>query len=361
MHPAASHHKIAIVIRGAVLAVLIATAAGIGATAARVPTTGLTAPGETRGDPVPLGDEGTIGPWSLRVIEVLAGPPATDLVVAAAPTNVPPRDGFTYVVIRLGIRNNGDQPLAIDGHDFAITGASGLVRRFVGVEPPAPALGAAVAPGETVEGWVVLGAPTDETSLLLLFDSLALPGAWADRLFALSADATIPAPTAPALPPNELGRDPAAPAPPNTPVVTTEWGIELLEVVRGAAVFDLVDYRTGALGVDDATGVSDGTEWLALRVRITNTRAGAETIAQPDVLPPGAFALVDESGAPLRDVATLTPPVPDAAGAYFAGAVREGWVSFELPTGYGGTTVRFLPFASDADPRFLRFGEPAPG
>jgi hypothetical protein len=306
------------------------------------------APGETRAEPVPLGDEGAAGPWRMAVLEVLTGQAATDRVLAASPTNEPPREGATYVAVRLAARNAGGRAMVIDGHDFAVTGGSGLVRRFVGAVPPEPALDGEVAPGAAREGWIVGGAAADETSLLLLFDGLALPGVWADRVFALQDGASV-ASAAGSGAPNDVGTDPAAPAGPNEPIVTADWEIELLEVVRGAAVFDLVDYRTGALGVDDSA------DWLALRLRMGNVRAGGPG-DQPATLPPGAFALVDETGAPLTDVATLTPPSPDAAGVYYPGATREGWVSFELPLGYTATTVRFLPYATDADPRFLTFG-----
>jgi hypothetical protein len=61
----------------------------------------------------------------------------------------------------------------------------------------------------------------------------------------------------------------------------------------------------------------------------------------------------------LLDVVTLTPPWPDAAGGYYPGAAREGWVMFDVPAAYTTSTVRFLPFAHTStplDPRFFVFG-----
>jgi hypothetical protein len=75
--------------------------------------------------------------------------------------------------------------------------------------------------------------------------------------------------------------------------------------------------------------------------------------------PANAFALADEAGNPLLDVVTLTPPRPDAAGGYYPGAAREGWVMFDVPAGYTVSLVRFQPFAHTAealDPRYFTFG-----
>lgn len=312
------------------------------------------APGDSRAEPVPLGEEGVAGPLRIGVAAVVTGEEATARVAAAGPTNEPPRDGVGYVLVDLRVRNAGERAVTMDGGDFALVGASGLVGRFLGVEPPAPALGGGVAPGEEVGGWVVFAAPSDETDLLLLFDSLSLPGAWADRVFALQEGAAVPAVDAPAAAPNDAGPDAAAAAGLNTPVVTADWEVELLQVATGAEVFELVDYRTGALGLPDAIGEDadgSGSVWVALRVRVTNVRTGNE----PAFLPPNAFALVDEAGSPLPDVFALTPPRPDASGAYFPGASREGWVAFDVVPAYAANTVRFLPYATDPDPRYLTY------
>jgi hypothetical protein len=127
-----------------------------------------------------------------------------------------------------------------------------------------------------------------------------------------------------------------------------------MNVVSGGDAFNLVDYRSGALGVGDANG-EDGSLWVALQFRIQNVAAGGQAAS----FPANAFTLVDESGEPLTDIMTLTPPFPDAAGDYYPGAIREGWVMFDVPLEYTASTVRFLPFAHTAptlDPRYFTFG-----
>src|SRR5215216_5882530 len=122
--------------------------------------------GLTRADPVPLGGAVQAGPVELRVLDVLSGPEAVASVLAASSTNVEPREGTTYVAVSLSARNTGSQPLWLDNDDFAVTGDSGLVWRFLGARPPDQALEATLNPGETTEGWVAFGIPLEERSLL---------------------------------------------------------------------------------------------------------------------------------------------------------------------------------------------------
>lgn len=315
--------------------------------------------GSSEEELAPLGEAVEAGPWRMTVLEVVTGQEATDRVSGANSLNDPPRDGFTYVLIRVRAENTGDRPLRLDTGDFAITGASGLVRRFVGAQPPDPAIDTVVKPGAAHEGWVVLGAPIDEAGLVLLYDSLTLTGAWADRRFALDPDAALPAGAKPLEAPNDAGTDPAAPAGLNEPVVTGDWQVELLEIVQGDPVYDLYngDFRVQALERGDA---SDAAPWLALRVQITNVQAGS----LPAFLPPTAFMLVDSEGDPVPNTLTLTAANPDASGSYAPGASRDGWVVFEVPTSYvesGATLVRFLPYQSEPDPRYFTYEPEADG
>jgi hypothetical protein len=311
-----------------------------------------TARDDAQAEPIPLGEPAEAGDATLRVLEVVTGQAANDAVAAADPANGPPRDGVAYVLVRLAVENRGDRPLTLSNDDFALTGASGLVRRFLWLTPPEPALPTDIAPGEDAEGWVVLSAPVEETGLLLLYDNLALGGAWADRILALEEGAAVPGQDVAVEEADATGRDPAVPAALGEPVSTGQWRVELVEAVTGAAVFDLVDYRTGALQVEDATGASDGSVWLALRFRIANV--GVDD--GPATLPANAFTLADPSGAAVLDLATLTPPSPDAAGDFYPGAEREGWVAFDVPADLGPVLVRFQPYAETTvapDPRYF--------
>lgn len=305
------------------------------------------APGDARAEPAAIGQDVQAGPWTVTILDVLIGDDAASQVTVDAGL----ADGFSVVLVQVRAVNGGDDALAIDGDDFAYTGSSGNVYRFLDAIPPDPALDDIVEPGDTKEGWIVGSVPTDEQNLILLFDSLTLSGNWADRYFALQEGASIPEADGRAVKLNDVGRDPTAPAGLNDPMSTRDWVIEIVDVAVGQEVYDLYpegDYRTTALA--DSQGGANIPYWVAFRVRVTNNR---DLGGNPAYISPTAFMLADGNGDPVPDVLTLSPPSPDAAGAYFPGATREGWVAFEQPVDYPGALVRFLPYQTDRDPRYF--------
>jgi hypothetical protein len=309
--------------------------------------------GRSRANPVPLGEVAEAGPLEIQVLDVLIGESAVAAILGASPMNSGPRDGTTFVVVNLQVRNAGKNPLWVNNDDFGLTGDSGLVRRFLGALPPEPALDQMLGPGEETTGWIALSAGLEESNLLLLFDSVSIGGNWADRILALQEGAAVPDAAQRVAEVNDAGTDPAAPLGLGDVAVTEQWAVEFIDVVTGEGAFNLVDYRSGALGVGDAVA-ADGSLWVALQFRVTNAAAGGSEAW----FPASAFMLADEAGNPELDIATLTPPHPDAAGGYFPGGTREGWVMFDVPLEYTASLVRFLPFAhttEDPDPRYFSF------
>ncbi|MBA2520512.1 MAG: DUF4352 domain-containing protein [Chloroflexia bacterium] len=306
--------------------------------------------GTSRNDPVPLGQAAIAGPLRITVSDVSSGPAAVERVLATTPNNPAPRQDHTFVLTYVTVGNEGETPVFVSNDDFGLTGSSGIVHRFLIAEPPAPALFATIDPGASAEGWLVFEAPTAETEPLLVFDSPSFPGTWARQTLTLLAGASIPDAASPAAARSEVGLTAEAPAGLNTAIVSGTWQVELIDVAVGADVFALVDYRTGALGIEDS---NNDSPWLALRVRVTNIGTGGD----PSFFPPNAFALADATGAPLLDFVTLTPPVPDASGAYYPGASRDGWVAFELPN-YDPFLIIFDPYdvtTENPDPRYLTY------
>lgn len=309
--------------------------------------------GLSRANPVPLGEVAQAGPLEIQVVQVLAGADAVAEVLGASSMNSEPRDGTTFVAVNLLVRNAGKNPLWVNNDDFGLTGDTGLVRRFLGALPPAPPLDQMIQPGEEITGWIALSAGVEENDLLLLFDSVSIGGNWADRVLALQDGAALPDASQRVIDVNSAGSDAAEPLGLGAAAVTEQWAVEFIDVVTGEGAFNIVDYRTGALGVEDAVA-ADGSLWVALQFRVTNAAAGGAEAW----FPTSAFVLVDENGDPVLDIATLTPPHPDAAGGYYPGGTRDGWVMFDVPLEYTASLVRFLPFAhttENPDPRYFSF------
>ena len=321
--------------------------------ARRVRPTHHRAPIGTRANPVPLAQEVEAGPWRLTVTGVTVGRAARGRPILASADELP-ANGRVTVAVRVRARNAGAHSLRIDGDDFAVTGRSGLVQRFARGRPPEPVLDGTVLPGKTIEGWIVVSAPKKEKNLLLVFDSLAVPGAWSERVFSLGRDSTgIPDRARPHATPNAVGTDPTAPAPPRTRITTASWRVALLDVVPGSAVGALYhrgDCRTTRFGEAAPATIP---RWLALRVEVENVRAGGAA----EFFPPTAIVATDERGDPLPDILTLTPPHPDVSGSYYPGASREGWVVLALPSQRTAGILRFRPYHTDPDPRFLAWDQ----
>lgn len=297
--------------------------------------------------PEPTGTDVTAGPWTLNVVQVLTGGEATDLVVGASSFNDPPAEGATYVAVQIRATNNGGQKFRIDFNDFAVAGSNGVIRRFIGAIVPEPALDGVVDPGGSIEGWVIGGARADDDGLILIYDSVTLTGDWADAAFALSPGASFAAATDREFDVNKIGRDPREPVAIGSIVATRQWSVQVNEVVTGdgvAALYPDSDRRTTAL-------IGSGslpTTWIAFRVTVTNNATGST----PSYLPVTAFTIADSDGNPVPDLLWLSPPSPDAAGEYLPGASRDGWVVFDLDE-YTGSLLRFLPFQSDEDARYI--------
>lgn len=305
--------------------------------------------GESRAEPAPAGQPVTAGPWSLTINEVLTGDDAAAAVANASSFNAAPAGGMQYVAVRLTAANTGDQAYAIAGEDFAVTGDSLLVHRFADVVPPDPALNGLVQPGESLEGWIVMPAVAGEGNLLLLYDSITLTGDWADVVIALAEGAAIPDQADRAAEANDAGSGVDAPAAIGESVVTDDWAVTISQVIEGQAVYNLFpaeDYRTTALGDTDQAGLP---YWIGLEVTITNNRTGGGAA----FLPATAIVPVDTRGNPITDALMLTPPEPDLVGGYYPGGSRSGWILIAMPVGTALDLVRFLPYDTESDARFI--------
>jgi len=297
-----------------------------------------------------FGLEFSAGPWKLTLSNLVRGADAAAQIAAVTDQNAAPEDGIDYLLFQVNATNAGQERIWIDYDDFAVFGASGIVRRSLQLMPPAPMLQAAVEPGQSTSGYVVGAIESDDTAPVILFDSRLLTGFWSDSVVAAVVGGSLPG--APAQPEavNDVGTSPTAPATANQAIVTEDWQVELLQAVFGQDVYELTDFRTQAVGDSDPSLIP---QWAAIQVQVTNNRDGSAV----SHFPVTAFALSYGDGEEILDVARLTPPLPDIAGDYLPGATRTGWAAFERPVDFSGSLVRFQPFRTDADVRYLTWGD----
>lgn len=303
---------------------------------------------------VPLGEVATAGPWRLQVVEVILGESAATSL-AAVPGNPALSADEQATMVELTATNGSDRTLTLDQGDFALVG-DGWEHRGADLSAPDPPLAGSYAAGESRTGYVALTAPADATPAVLLFDSLNLPGTWADMTLGLVDGAVVPVAAASGAP-SEAGTDVEGAVAISEAVATGSWSITVAEVVVGDPVYELYpasDYRTTALGRTQAgdLGDADGdgaAGWVAVRVSVTYTG----TSASGAYLPADAFTLAQSDGSPLPNGLFLTAPAPEAEGWFLPGQTREGWLTFEIQIDWDTDAMRFQAHGTDADVRYL--------
>jgi hypothetical protein len=130
--------------------------------------------GTSRADPAPFGETVTTENWQVKVIEVVRGEKAWEMVQHANMFNDPPKEGMEYVVVKIKVRyiSTQDKHEYIDDSYFKTTGNANVLYDLPSVVEPHPALDVTLYPGGEYEGWVVLQAKKGEAGLMLVFEPL---------------------------------------------------------------------------------------------------------------------------------------------------------------------------------------------
>lgn len=300
-----------------------------------------------------MNSETQAGPLRVTLTQVIAGDEANQQVTGASDRNPAPAGGLSYVLASVRVVNDGSAAIGVDHDDFGFTTSAGRVRRSLGIIPPSPALSARLNPGDRAEGWVAGIVEADDSNSVLVFNSRELGGDWAERFFALQPDAVIADVAEPAAAVNDLGRDHSAPAGIGETIVTADWSVTIAEAVFQDAVVALFpesDYRTTAL----SSAVPELVQyWIGLRIDIQHNGTGD----MPRHFPVTAFGLAYSDGSEVHDVRLLSAPLPGLSGDYFPGAQAGGWFTIELPASYDGSLLRFQPYRTDGDVRFLTWAD----
>lgn len=297
-----------------------------------------------------FGTEFAAGPWKLTLSQFVRGADAAAQIASASDQNADPPDGMDYLLFQVNAVNAGQEPTWIDYDDFAVMGSAGLVHRSLQLMPPDPMLQSAVEPGKSTSGWVAGQIESGDQAPVVLFDPRILSGTWADQVIAPAAGTTFPSTGVQSQATNEIGSSPAAPAVAGDTIVTADWVLELQQAIFGQDVYDGTDFRTQAVGDSAPEFIPN---WAAIQVTVTNNRGGSAV----SHFPATAFSLSYADGSEVLDVSRLTPPLPDVSGDYLPGSTFTGWAAFERPADFSGTLVRFQPFRTDKDVRYLTWGD----
>lgn len=292
--------------------------------------------GRTRNDPVSPGSPATTENWEITVTEIIRGQEAWTSIQAANQFNEPPPEGMEYVAVKLQVRYIGtaDRPGNIDGSHFALTGEQNILYDWPAVVDPEPELDVSLFPGGQYAGWTVMMARTGEEQLLVRFEP---PLEFTDdnvRYLALSEGVSLTVPLELAsIEANDLGEERANPAPLGETLVTDNWEVTILEVVRANEALVLVQEANQFNEAPDP-----GMEYIAVRARVRNIASDDE----PEDISDSYFRLVDEMNVEY-DTPSVVEPEPQLDIALYPGGEYEGWVVLQTSEGSTTPTVVFLP------------------
>lgn len=305
-----------------------------------------------------VGEAVASGPWTMTVEQALVGDET-----GASERNGAAPDGYQHVAAEITVENGSSRPYMVSTADFAFGDSTGYLRQATGIFPPGEPLEGAVAPGESLTGWI-LGIAAAGDEIVLIYDSATISGDWADRAFALTDGASLAPSQERAAELDRDGRTPETAVGIDTQLSTRDWTVRLVDVVAGAAVYDISPDGTQRLGISYRAGGAEVCldNWIAFQLEVTNNGGDGRT----RYLSATAVQIAYGDGSPVDDVRTLSPPAPDLSGAYLTGATRTGWVALELPNYcdgasanlvYDGTLLRFQPSVATEDVRFLTWGD----
>jgi hypothetical protein len=274
------------------------------------------------------------------------------MISAANQFNEPAIDGTEYVLVKVETVSTAqdEDEHSISSWDFKITGSNLILYSSASVVVPDPALDASLYSGGEAEGWLVFQVGTGETNLILVFDEMAN---WEEnryRFYAVDQDAkfTIPEELA-QMNPSELGLKRSAPAPFGEAVITEDWEITIVDVLRGEVAFQMIQE---ANQFNDPP--ADGMEYLLVKVHVKyiGVTDSAQTMDSSSFKSTGSASTV-------YDVPSVVKPEPSLDVALYPGGEYDGWVALTVATDETDVILVFQPWIDwdDTNKRFMSLEE----
>ena len=308
-------------------------------------------PGISRRNPLPPGSIVEMNGWEIQVLDLMRGAQAATAIRDVNQFNPPAPEGREYVAIKVHVKSThtDGQSHRLGSGDFRLTGDRLVEYLAPGVVPPKPALKAELFSGGEAEGWLVYTIGQSEGHLQLDFDPLG--GSDTQPVFiALMPDAAIPVdPQLTAAPLTTDGQTREQPASLNEALITEDWAVTLLKVVRGEDAWQMT---LAANQFNDPAPA--GQEYLAAFVRVRNLNPADKTIR----IDSSSFKTIGSANA-LYDAPSVVDPDPPLEAALYPGGEVEGWVILQIGRDETNVEVVFDPIFDfqQVNRRFMAIGE----
>lgn len=303
--------------------------------------------GRSRKSPIPFNEKLVTNDWETSTLEIVRGNAAWAMVQEVNQFNDSPKDNHEYVAVKFMVRNIGTEDVAqdINGYFYRITGSENILYELPSIVDPEPALDISLFPGGEYQGWVVFEYLSGETNLMLAFEET-----WTLeedlRYLALDQGASLEVPIElQEITPSELGSEKSNPALISEKVITEDWELTIVEVIRGTEAWNMV---LSANQYNDPP--EDGFEYVAIKVYAHNI--GTEDKATD--IDSYSFNTTGSAGI-LHDVPSIVEPEPALSVSLYPGGEFEGWIIMQASVGETGLILIYEPWIdfSDNNKRFL--------
>lgn len=304
--------------------------------------------GLSRSNPLSRAEITVVPNWEVQVLETIRGEAAWQAIQVANQFNEPPKEGMEYLLVRLRVKSTHDdsEEHPISGADFKVTGDRLIEYFTASVVEPDPILDARLFSGGEAEGWSAYMIAQGEGNLILIVDELLDFSIDNARFITLDEGAAINVPPELAgIQATESGIDRNTPVSRNETIVTEDWEVSVLEVVRGEAAWQMVQEVNQFNEPPE-----EGLEYIAVKVGVhyIGTQDEAKQIDASYFQTTGEANVVYE-------LPSVVDPEPALDVSLFPGGRYEGWITVQAAVGEAGVRLIFEPLLefSDRNKRFI--------
>lgn len=290
--------------------------------------------GLTRDNPYPFGELVTSVPgWHFRVVDLLRGQAAYEVINSGYRQFDVPTDGYEYVLAKLFVRRTAraERPGEIGYYGIGITGSHNLVYLDYEVRWPQPEIiYVDMYTSETMETWIDAIIPVGEDNLLVFIniedDDTNQRHV---RYLALEPGASVSVVSeAPGLGRPDLGVSLQTPAMPGERVTMENWEITLLNAIYGEAAIDFIHQLQPYFALPD-----EGMVYLVTQFQLSYYHSED----MPFMVNYENFQVLDREGTNLSTerVKRIKSYQVKWLNQFtvLSGAQVEGWVLFLIPDG----------------------------
>jgi hypothetical protein len=292
--------------------------------------------GKERSNPAPRAETIITKGWEVSVIDEVRGNEAWKMVKEANQFNDPPAEGMEYIAVKVHVRYIGTEDKAenIDESFFTATGGANVLYDRPSVVDPEPSLDVYLYPGGEYEGWIVVQAAKGEGNLMLVIEKTFSFDENTIRYIALDEGASVSvSPELSSIKSTDLGKERSNPAPRSEKIITEDWEVSLVDVVRGDEAWKMAQEANQFNDPPD-----EGMEYIAVKVhvRYIGTEDKAENIDE-------SFFTTTGGANVLYDRPSVVDPEPSLDVYLYPGGEYEGWIIVQAAKGETEVVLVFEP------------------